>query len=238
MRTGFTFLFFLWGAVMFTLAVVQLVKGRVSEAVPLGVMALIGFLLAFGTWALIGRQQRAWEEEKRQMAAVKPPVKVIPPPPAGPIEMRRTSASIGDTWMWAIGFFCSAVGVALFPDVLWTRWLAYPVAAVLLVLAAGATYIAVGQRSQRCVADAKGVDAWGLEQVAWKDVASVTLVEERAGARSRRVGVLNRYLLLESKAGEELLRLEEMAPPEQYRRFLDAIPAWTGRPVQEKTVLR
>jgi hypothetical protein len=238
MRTGFTFLFFLWGAVMFTLAVVQLVKGRVSEAVPLGVMALIGFLLAFGTWALIGRQQRAWEEEKRQMAAVKPPVKVIPPPPAGPIEMRRTSASIGDTWMWAIGFFCSAVGVALFPDVLWTRWLAYPVAAVLLVLAAGATYIAVGQRSQRCVADAKGVDAWGLEQVAWKDVASVTLVEERAGARSRRVGVLNRYLLLESKAGEELLRLEEMAPPEQYRRFLDAIPAWTGRPVPGKTLLR
>jgi len=99
MRTGFTFLFSLWGAVMFVLAVVQLIKGRVSEAV----------LLAFGTWSLIGRQQRAWEEEKRQMAAVKPPVKVIPPTPAGPIEMRRTGAGIGETWMWAIGFFCSAV---------------------------------------------------------------------------------------------------------------------------------
>lgn len=240
MRTGYTFLFSLWGAVMFVLAVVQLIKGKVSEAVPLGVMALLGFLLAIGTWSLIGRQQRAWEQEKRQMAAVKPPVKVIPPPPAGPIEMRRTGASIGETWMWAIGFFCSAVGLALFPDVLWTRWLAYPVAAVLLVLAAGAAYIAVGQRNQRCVADANGVDVWGIERVAWKDVASVTLVEERASSqyRTRRAGVLARYLLLESQAGEELLRLEELAPPEEYRRFLDAIPAWTGRPVQEKTILR
>jgi hypothetical protein len=44
--------------------------------------------------------------------------------------------------------------------------------------------------------------------------------------------------LFQSKAGEELLKLEEMAPPQEYRRFLDAIPAWTGRPVQEKTVLR
>jgi len=245
MRTGFTFLFFLWGAVMFALAVVQLIKGRVSEAVPIGVMALIGFLLAFGTWTLIGRQQRVWEEEKRQMAAVKPPVKVIPPPvkvipppPAGLIEMRRTSASIGGTVMWAIGFFLSAVGLAVFPDVLWTRWLAYPVAVVLLALAAGAAYLAVGERNQRCVADANGIDAWGLERVAWKDVASVTMVEERARPSSRRTGMLDRYLLFEDQAGEELLRLEEMAPPEEYRRFLDAIPAWTGRPVQEKTVLR
>ncbi len=89
------------------------------------------------------------------------------PPPAGPIEMRRTGAGIGETVMWAVGFFFSAVGLALFPDVLWTRWLAYPVAAVLLVLAAGAAYIAVGQTSQRCVADANGVDVWGLERVAW-----------------------------------------------------------------------
>ncbi len=86
MRTGDTFLFSLWGAVIFVLAVVQLIKGKVSEAVPLGVMALLGFLLASGTWSLIGRQQRVWEEEKRQMAAVQPPVNVIPPP-AGPIEM-------------------------------------------------------------------------------------------------------------------------------------------------------
>jgi hypothetical protein len=100
MRTGFTFLFFLWGATMLVLAVVQLIKEKVSEAAPLGVMALIGFLLAFGTWTLIGRQQRVWEEEKRQMAAVKPPVKVIPPPSAGPIEMRRTGESIGETVMW------------------------------------------------------------------------------------------------------------------------------------------
>ena len=189
MRTGYTFLFSLWGAVIFVLAVVKLIKGRVSEAVPLGAMALIGFLLAFGVWSFIGRHQRAWEEEKRQMAAVQPPVKVIPPPPAGPIEMRRTSASIGNTVMWAIGFFLVAVGLAVFPDVLWTRWLAYPVAAVSLVLAAGVAYIALGQRSQRCVADANGVDVWGLERVAWKDVASVT-------------------------------------------------PAWTGRPVQEKTMFR
>ena len=117
MRNGFTFLFFLWGAVMFTLAVVQLIKGRVSEAVPLGVMALIGFVLAFGTWTLIGRQQRVWAEEERQVAAIKPPVKVIPPP-AGPIEMRRTGASIAQTAMWAVGFFLVAVGLAVFPDVL------------------------------------------------------------------------------------------------------------------------
>jgi len=43
---------------------------------------------------------------------------------------------------------------------------------------------------------------------------------------------------LSLRRARKLLRLEELASPEDYRRFLDAIPAWTGRPVQEKTIFR
>jgi len=49
---------------------------------------------------------------------------------------------------------------------------------------------------------------------------------------------LNRHLVLKDREDNELLRLEELAPPEEYRRFLDAVPAWTGRPVEQETDLR
>jgi hypothetical protein len=240
MRNGYTLLLLLFGAAMFAMAIRELIRGRVSEAVPIGIMALIGFLLAAGVWHFTGRQPRVAQEEPQRMAAVSPKPKVVAPPPASPIEMRRTSASIGSTVMWAIGFFLTALLLAWYPDALWTRWLAYPVAVVALLLSAGAAYMAWGQRNERIVADAHGIQVDGEQQVAWRDVASATLVEERASSRYRtsRVGVLDKYLLLEDRTGEELLRLEELDPPEQYRRFLEAIPAWTKLPVQEKTILR
>ena len=49
---------------------------------------------------------------------------------------------------------------------------------------------------------------------------------------------MNRHLVLKDREDNELLRLEELAPPEKYCRFLDAAPAWTGLPVEQETDFR
>ncbi len=241
MRIGLTLLCLLWGATLVAFAIAKAIRGKVRDAAPLGMMALFGFLLAMGIWFSIGWWQGKLEEERRQAAVVRAPAEVTAPP-AAPIEMRRTSRDIGNTATWPIGFLIAAIGLAFYPDLLRSRWLAYPVAAVLLVLATGMVFAVRGERRERFRADADGIEVRGwqaTQRVAWKDVASVTMVEARRVSSTHTGGdFLSRHLSLRSKGGEELLRLEELAPPEEFRRFLNAIPGWTGHPVQEKTERR
>jgi len=63
-----------------------------------------------------------------------------------------------NTAQWAVGFLLSAVGLARSPDVLWTRWLVYPVAAILLFLSVVVVTGVMGKWKERIVANAVGVE--------------------------------------------------------------------------------
>jgi hypothetical protein len=165
--------------------------------------------------------------------------------------------TMAGTLSWALGFFLSAVGVVECPDALWTRWLAYPAAFVLLLLMGLMLLITMGQKLERVVADSKGImvltESRGLKipgdtdpetRVEWKQVGAVRRVEVRRKTTvSHRSSLENdsvrhEFVLLDHK-GRELLDIEEpLDPPERYKLFLDSIPRWTGLQVEQTSVTR
>jgi hypothetical protein len=239
MRHGFTLFFLAWGGVLIVMALVKVVQGNaLSEEVPVCVMGLIGIALAAGTWHFIGQQQQLAREQPPQApAAVEQPAMVVRPPAS--IELHQSGGSVLSLYGYALCFLFAAGWLVRYPDTLRTGWLSYPAAAVMLVLAVGAVLIALSQRDVRYVADANGIEIrrpQTSERVAWKDVATVKEVERwRKRYRSALTDFLGRHLAFEDREGEELLRLEDVAPAEAYQRLLESIPAWTGHPVQHET---
>ena len=177
----------------------------------------------------------------------------------GRIVMQATSAQVGDTLMWALGFFLSSVGLVEVPDALWTKWISYPAAFVLLLLMGLMLLISMGQKLQRVEADSSGIQVFtetrgfrpqdlpesGTSElddpesnVKWAQVGAVRLVRKYTkSSNSRRSGtstlVSSNFVLLDHN-GKELLSISEpLAPPDRYKLFLESIPRWTGHQVEE-----
>jgi len=239
MRHGFTLAFLAWGGVLILMALLKLVQGKaLSEAVPIGCMGLIGIALAAGTWYFIGWQQRSAREQRPQApAVVEQPMMAARPPTS--IELHQSRGSVLSAAGYALCFLFAAGWLVRYSDTLRTPWLSYPVAVVMVLLAAGAVYLALGRRSVLYVADANGIEIRQpptSERVAWKDVATIKEVERwRRRYRSSLTDFVGRHLAFEDREGNELLRLEDVAPAEGYQRLLESIPAWTGKPVQHET---
>ena len=75
------------------------------------------------------------------------------------------------------------------------------------------------------------------EKVAWSQVGAVKRIESYLEQSGKSTGshtvFMKREFLILDRGGEELLSLEDpMDPPENFRRFLESIPRWTGVPVQ------
>ena len=164
------------------------------------------------------------------------------------IVMQATGAEIGGTLMWALGFLLTSVGLVEVPDALWTKWLTYPVAMGALLLFGLMVFTTMGEKLERVMADAAGIEVGtevqgshaDREKIAWGQVGTVKRVRTYV-RKTRSAGggtaLLRQELVLLDRAGDELLTLADpLDPPEQYRRFLESIPRWTGLPVQEETV--
>ena len=183
-----------------------------------------------------------------------------PADPAARIVMRATSGQLGDALLWAVGFLGVAVGLAENPEVLWTRWLTWPVALVALVLSGVVMWAAGDNQLQRFVADSQGFDTHaerpcsppeaavsaplspdgedGLpcERILWSQVGAVKRIERRPRTSNSRRNSLDRpttrELVFFDRSGHELLRIDDaLDPPERYKLFLESIPRWTGLPV-------
>jgi hypothetical protein len=168
--------------------------------------------------------------------------------PDGLIVMQMSVDSLSAWIFYAGGGLIAAVALVQFPDVLWTRWLSYPAAFGALAICGLILVIALNLEIQRVLADARGVEvrsagfpAPSSEKIAWDQVGTVKQVEVYV-KKARGYGpneLTKREFVLLDRGGEELLNLEApLDPPENYRRFLEAIPRWTGLPVQKTSVGR
>jgi hypothetical protein len=248
MRQLITLVILAWGAVILLIALVELARGRpLPDVAAVAVMGLLGIGLAIGVWYFMGRQQKSAEKTVAQpvAAAVKPPPKVLVPP-SGPIELRQSTSSMLVPAGYAICFLFAAGFLVRYPDTLWTRWISWPAAVVCVLIAAGAVLLAFDRRSVVYVADAQGIEVRSLlssERVVWKDVAAIKLVETRrrqassSGRASGFTAFVSLHLVFQDREGEELLSLSDLAPHEAYQRFLEALPVWVGKPVQNETVI-
>lgn len=84
----------------------------------------------------------------------------------------------------------------------------------------GGILLAVGRKNVLFVADGQGIEEIRertiSKTVAWKDLGAVTLVERTKKQRCNSSITFRpgQHLSLQDRAGGELLRLEDLAPPE------------------------
>lgn len=168
---------------------------------------------------------------------------------SGRIVMQVAVTELNQTLFWALGFLIAAVALVQSPDVLWTKWLAYPAAFLALLLVGVMILITMSQRLERVVADARCIEvsteARGASVretlVAWTQVGAVKRREVHINRTiSRDIGrrtFLRCELVLLDRAGGELLKLSEpLDPPASYKLFLESVPRWTGLPVVNEQV--
>jgi len=230
--------------VMFLLAALKLVEGNLSLAAVFAVMGIVVALLLRGTLYLMNWMNRSSEKENQAPAVVTPPPPVVTPPDS-PIEMRLPKITIGTYLLYAASFLIGCIWLFRYPETLWTRWLAYPAALVLLALTGVMLYVTFYQNKERIVADRDGIEVRvageAPERVNWSQVGTVKIlkVEARIKSTSALTRLVGTYFLLQDREGGELLKIDDpLAPSEAYQLFLDCIPAWTGLPVHRETETR
>jgi len=224
----------------------------------------IRFLLLFvlmvgaGLWAgprlmrlALGDRREPTADELRQIQAAR--VRQVPPPagvtvPATPIELRLPHmAWVRAAWL-VVALPLGALVLAGEPGLLYTRFLAWPVALGMLI---GALVEGAGLYSAlatRIVASSTGIEMVAPDaataRVAWRQVAGARLVDwmsernVRQGTNAPKTLVRERQsLVLLDAAGVSLLALEvPLRPAASYDQLLAALPLWTGRPVTTEQV--
>lgn len=220
--------------------------------VLLGMIAFVALSLIFGRKIMhwVGGSRREPTAEEWKEIQVRQGVQPVPtthrPPPTHPIEMKVASAALRDKAAWIVGFLFGALCLFGDPSILWTRWLAWPVATAMLIFAVAEMAMAWSQWNTRLVASDTGVELRrGLavdKSVRWEQVAVVRLfsylaeVNVRQGTNAPKTTlVTSRTLALLDKSGTKLLEVPEpLRPEETYRMFLDAVPVWSSiQPTKE-----
>lgn len=230
---------------MFFLAVLKLVEGKLQLAGIFAVMGIVVALLLNGSLYLSDWMLRKSEPATEALPVVAPPPREVTPPES-PIEMRHSWETImRRNLLYAAGFLFVGIWLLGYPQTLWTRWLAYPAALILLTLAGIVLYAASCQKKERIVADREGIEirtgGEAPKKVHWNRVGTVKILEVRTRTKpdSPVTRVSGSYLLLQDREGIELLKVEEpLVPSEAYRLLLDCLPAWTGFPVQREKQTR
>lgn len=230
--------------VMLLLAALKLVEGKLSSAAVFALMGIVVVILLNGTLYLMDSVVRKSETASQAPAVTTEAPRAVTPPDS-PIEMRLPKITIGIYLLYAAFFLIGCVMLLRYPDILWTRWISYPAAPVLLALMGVMLYVAFYQNKERIVADRDGIEVRVvgeiLKKVSWSQVGTVKIleVETRIKSDSALTRLSGRYLLLQDREGGELWKIDEpLAPSEAYQLFLDCIPAWTGLPVQRETQTR
>jgi hypothetical protein len=166
-----------------------------------------------------------------------------------PIELHNARNEFYISFPMAAAALTAAFFLYRNPWFLWTRWIAYPAVAVVVLFGIGMIFAAFQNQTARIRANQDGIetgDSSGSRKFLWKDVAvlkreTVTRSTYQSGKYFRRgysSSVVGRYLILLDGSGKELLKLDEdvaMEPVEDWLRLRASIPVRTGLEVKEET---
>lgn len=207
-----------------------------------------------GRWLLDMARGDRREPTPQELAAIQaaqrspqPVASTGRPAPSGPLELRVAWGAMWEDISWVIGYAFAALCLFGDPSLLWTRWLAWPVATIALALCAASASAVHTLWSQRLVVSPAGVESWQGDRLdkrlAWSEVRAVRQVDTlrtysaRQGSNSPTTTAVGKQrLLFLDAAGQELLSVvAPMRPDEDYQAFLDAVPAWTGAPLTRET---
>lgn len=178
------------------------------------------------------RQQREGDEEERRRWAN--------PKLEGALELRPSR------WgAFSAGFFAlvlGGAGLALFryPDVLWTRWIAWPVGVLGILVAVVLLLEMPHHLKKRFRVNEQGIEIafkGDVKRVMWSEVKAIKDVrkyrkEYKKGWPNYR-RLTNHYISLRDAKGEELLKIEyDWEPREQLEKLVEYAPARTKLEIQ------
>ena len=214
-----------------------------QEAILLAFLGSIGLFLGIGGSISLGgaikkmETASAWEQsavEERQA-----PLMSL----GEAVELRHPA---GSAWMMMIGAVISfgfSVGLYRAPDILWTRWLAWPAAAALFVAGVLISLAAYDHKHTVLRADANGMretSRWTAKELAWTQVGKIvrlrrTVREYSQTNRRYRTRTAAFTWVLSDRNGTELMKIDEaMEPAEALNRLLRYIPTRTGIAAEQK----
>ncbi len=193
--------------------------------------------LAFWLWNKLVRQ-RFQLDAAAQPATAAP---ILPAPSAQPIGLVLPRGAEWHPLVWGAVLLLGALLLFSDPEVLGSRWLAYPAGVVLLIV--GPILMAVGWPvpDGRLIIDPQGLerqDKIGVARLAWSTVSAVQ-IETRfysdvyRSASSRRSVSL---VVLDAQGQTFLREAVPLKPLLEYQRLLASLPAWSGRPLAHTQV--
>lgn len=168
-------------------------------------------------------------------------------PPDTPIQMRIAGATRRDDWYWSAGLLFGALCLFGDPTYLWTRWLTYPAAVLMLLGSIAAGFSGWAGLRRHMEASARGfetIERFGWKMITWDQVGAVRIIEthithlDSGGNRTMSQSV-DYQLIFIDRQGAVLDRIPvPLEPTEAYELFLGAVPHWTGKPVIKERVDR
>ncbi len=221
------------------------------DSLVFGGFGLVAILFAVGAFVALGRVPSVGEALKNPQSHVERTHESSIPVPASldrPIELHNARNEFYISFLMAAGAFVAAFFLYRNPPwFLVSRWLAYPVIAVIVLFGIGMIFAAFDTQSMRIRANQDGVeivDSLGSRKFPWTDVAAIkretvsrsTYSSGKFFSRGYSSQVLGRSLILLDGSGKVLLKLDEdvaLEPVEDWMRLRAFIPKRTGLEVKE-----
>ncbi len=221
------------------------------DSLVAGGFGLLAIVFAVGAFVALGRVPSVSEALKNPESQIERTHESSIPIPASldaPIELHNARNEFYISFLMAAGAFVAAFFLYRSPPwFLATRWLSYPVVALIVLFGIGMIFAAFGNQEMRIRANQDGVeiiDSSGSRKFLWTDVAALkretvsrsTYSSGKVFSRGYSDKVMGRSLILLDRAGKELLKLDEdvaMEPVRDWMRLRAYIPKRTGLEVKE-----
>lgn len=192
---------------------------------------LILFGLVWASWKLIQHVKAGFDRDfaAAEAAARKPPV----PTSNEPIELVIPRGTDWFFMNWGIFIALLGIGLVFNPEVLWTRWLAWPAAVLLLVIGPIGVFAGWPSPDGKLTVTPAGIRLQldgPAESIAWADMAPVQLVRP---SRHRTGDARRNKLRFQRSNGQTIAALDVPGGPfdAAWTRLMDSLPHWSGREV-------
>lgn len=228
-------------------------RGRIAvwqeiyqETALILMFAAIGLFLGVGGYVFMGGNSLRADEvvTAEQMGVVAEYERPVSMSLGEAVELRHPANSVVMMGVGAVVAFLMAMALFRGPDILFTKWLSWPAAAVAFVAGVMISFAAYEQKTKVLRADLNGLreeSRWSSKEAAWTQVGKVVRLKRTHREYSQ---TMKRYStrtvgytwVLSDRNGEELIKIdEEMEPREALQRLLRYIPGRTGLAVEERT---
>lgn len=207
---------------------------------PLLIGTIVFALLCWGAWLVYQRMSRNFDRGFDAAAQRWEQAQQASPSPA-PVRLVILNGVDWFSMNWGVFVVLAALALASSPETLWTRWLAWP--AALVMLAVGGALVAAGWPKPNQVLEVgpAGVtlhtgtsDAGEAQRRSWAQIERTAILRRTSSAVNRNPPRDEKLVFFEA-GGKRFVAIEvPMKLDDEWNRLLQSLRAWSGRPLQSE----